>query len=69
MAVEDGLWRADGASIHICATTSDTNMKVYINGRLAGENPEGRSPRMVLRNNNYIGRSNYANDAHFEVRC
>jgi hypothetical protein len=42
-------------------------MKVYINGILRGETNEGRSPNYIVRNNNFIGRSNWGADQHFEV--
>lgn len=42
-------------------------MKVFVNGILRGETNEGRSPSYITRNNNYIGRSNWAGDQHFEV--
>ena len=60
------FWEAN-TWIHVTATISDTGlMRLYKNGELAGELQSSIIPEQKVRNNNYIGRSNWSSDGHFD---
>jgi hypothetical protein len=42
------------------ATADGSNMRIYVNGVLAATLPTSQLPTNITRNNNYIGRSNWA---------
>ena len=52
---------------HVTATISETGlMRLYKNGELAGELQSTVIPTEKVRNNNYIGRSNWSSDGYFD---
>ena len=64
--VIENFWSAN-TWIHVTATISDTGlMRVYKNGELAGELQSSVIPTEKVRNNNYIGRSNWSSDGYFD---
>jgi hypothetical protein len=50
---------------HVAATAEGTTMKVYKDGVLAGTITDGWEPTTMSRTKQYIGRSNWANNAYF----
>ena len=52
-----------GEWVHVTATVdSNGAMRVYKNGELAGENPDGAVPPEMVRSGNYVGKSHWFND-------
>jgi hypothetical protein len=52
---------------HVAITTATTDnvrptLRIYINGRLKAENPDGYLPQTSFTTNNYVGKSNWARE-------
>ena len=57
--MELGVWT------HIVVTVSGASAKVYTNGERVGESANWHEPSVLTRTQNWLGRSQWPNDAYF----
>jgi hypothetical protein len=57
--LELGVWT------HIVVTVSGASAKMYKNGELVGEDTNWHEPTVLTRTQNWLGRSQWPNDAYF----
>jgi M6 family metalloprotease-like protein len=61
----NGAFQSD-AWTHFAAISDNGSIKIYLNGTLAGVGTDTWIPNLVLRTNQYLGRSNWGSDQYFQ---